>query len=156
MLELILKIAAMIATGVVSLAVPEVVSRVSTRRPKIYDYHDLLEQAEKAREVGANSASVQLAFSCIEIMLDQILDNHEGGIDFTKKVKYAQQVGVVTDGVAAELKNLSGIRARVVHPRPNQVKVGATPEDAASFIHRAKKALIAIEHAESKLQHKLS
>lgn len=156
MLELLLKIAAMIATGVVSLAVPEMVSRVSTRRPKIYGYHDLLEQAEKARAAGANSASVQLAFSCIEIMLDQILDNHEGETDFTKKVKYAQQAGVVSDDVAAELKNLSGIRARVIHPRPNQVRIGATPEDAASFIHRARKALIDIEHAESKLQHRLS
>lgn len=63
---------------------------------------------------------------------------------------------MVSDDVAAELKNLSGIRARVIHPRPNQVRIGATPEDAASFIHRARKALIDIEHAESKLQHRLS
>lgn len=156
MLELLLKIAAMIATGVVSLVVPEVVSRVSSRRPKIYDYHDLLEQAEKARAAGANSASVQLAFSCIEIVLDHIFDNNEGGTDFTRKVKYAQQAGVVSDDVAAELKSLSGIRARVVHPRPNQVRTGATPEEAASFIHRVRKALIDIEHAENKMQHKLS
>ncbi|PMW98974.1 hypothetical protein C1X59_19235 [Pseudomonas sp. FW215-R2] len=154
MLELILKIAAMIATGVVSLAVPEVVSRVSTRRPKIFDYHDLLEEAEKARAAGADAASVQLAFSCIEIMLDQILDNNEGETDFTKKIKYAQQVGVVSDDVAAELKRLSGIRARVIHPRPNQVKIGTTPEDAASFIDRVRRALLDIEHAEIELQYK--
>ncbi|MGC5704351.1 hypothetical protein J4P02_29530 [Pseudomonas sp. NFXW11] len=156
MLELILKIATIIATGVVSLVVPEVVSRVSARRPKIYDYHDLLEQAEKARAAGANSASVQLAFSCVEIMLDQILDNNEGEIDFVRKVKYVQQAGVLSDDVAAELKKLSGIRNKVIHPRPNQVRTGATPESAADFISRVKKALMDIERAESKLLQKLS
>ncbi|EZH79201.1 hypothetical protein AU05_17610 [Ectopseudomonas composti] len=109
---------------------------------KISDYKDILTEAHKAKNIGADSASILLAFGAIESSLRKISGHNESGYSVSRITSDLLKAGEIDNSTADLIRQLNKIRNETSHSIDAHSKYSETK--VSSYLESVRKVLSAL------------
>ncbi|MBN8105549.1 hypothetical protein [Vibrio vulnificus] len=106
---------------------------------KLENSKDILHEARKAHELGADSAAILLAFGAIESKLREKTKLNDSTFSINKLLEELNKRSEVDESTVVMIRQLANIRNQTVHS--SEVSKKYTDNKVESYLHKAQQVL---------------
>lgn len=141
--ELLLAIIAGFAAGIIAKKVSDKAKSIAVfKGMNLKNSKDILAEANKAREMGADSAAILLAYGAIESRLRQISGHNESSFSVTDMVKMLESENRIDPEISLTIRQLSKVRNETSH---GETSKEFSKTKVTQYIDRATSVLKSLE-----------
>ena len=106
---------------------------------KIENSKDVLHEARKAHEIGADSAAILLAFGAVEMKLREKTDSHDSKHSINQMLQQLKETSKVEDSTLMTIRQLANIRNHTAHSAIESKKY--TDSKVDSYLTKAQQVI---------------